>query len=283
MESLVDRARTELRLLYFGPSAVARNFRLLLVAIDLAFLGFFIVTTFVRDAPWVAKADLMIACVVGIDFVVRWWLHDRKLRYFRQVSTWADIAVISALLLPSVVENLLFLRVLRLVRLLRVYHVLEDLRELSEGFRRHEEVIEAVINLIVFIFVMSAVVFVLQVSHNPGISNYIDALYFTVSTLTTTGFGDVVMYDPAGRLLAVAIMLFGVALFIRLVRAIFRPEKRRSDCPQCGLDEHDFDAAHCKRCGHEITINPVPMPAEDASSEPGSLLAKGKTRHPEAG
>jgi voltage-gated potassium channel len=249
------RLRTQLRLLYFGPSTGSRNFRFILVAADVLLLAYFIATTFMREAPPIRGADLAIAAFIAADFAIRLWLHERKLRYFQRLSTWGDIAVIVALLVPALVENLLFLRVLRLLRLLRVYHALDDLRDLSNGFRRHEEVIDAVINLIVFIFVMSAVVFVLQVSHNPGINNYVDALYFTVSALTTTGFGDIVMYDPAGKLLAVAIMVFGVALFIRLVRFIFRPEKRRSDCPQCGLDEHDFDAAHCKRCGHEITIN----------------------------
>ena len=281
METVVDRVKTQLRLLYFGPSAVARNFRLVLVATDVLFLAYFIATTFMREAAWIAKANVLIAVVIGVDFIVRLWLHERKLRYFRQLSTWADVAVMGALLLPALVENLLFLRVLRLLRLLRAYHVLEDLRDLSITFRRHEEVIEAVINLIVFIFVMSAIVFVLQVGHNHGINNYVDALYFTVSTLTTTGFGDIVMGDPAGRLLAVAIMVLGVALFIRLVRAILRPEKRHSDCPQCGLDEHDFDAAHCKRCGHEITINSVPLPAEDADA-PANLPATKQARHVKA-
>jgi voltage-gated potassium channel len=32
-----------------------------------------------------------------------------------------------------------------------------------------------------------------------------------VTTLTTTGFGDITMEDPAGRLLAVLIMIFGVS------------------------------------------------------------------------
>jgi voltage-gated potassium channel len=264
----LDRLRTELRLLYFGPKPVSRNFRLVLLGADVLLLGFFIATTFMRDEPWRVQVDLAIAVLIGTDFLARLWVHDRKLRYFRQPSTWADIAVIAALLLPALVENLLFLRALRLMRLLRAYHVLDDLRELSGYFRRHEEVIEAIINLVIFIFVMSAIVFVLQVSHNPGINNYVDALYFTVSTLTTTGFGDIVMNDPAGRVLAVFIMVVGVALFIRLVRAIFRPETRHHVCPQCGLEKHDMEAAHCMRCGHEIVLKPAECsPANGAEPE----------------
>jgi Ion channel len=82
----------------------------------------------------------------------------------------------------------------------------------------------------------------------------IDALYFTVTTLTTTGFGDITMEDPAGRLLAVLIMIFGVSLFIRLAQTLFRPTKVHFECPDCGLTRHDADAVHCKHCGKVIHI-----------------------------
>jgi voltage-gated potassium channel len=81
-----------------------------------------------------------------------------------------------------------------------------------------------------------------------------DALYFTVTTLTTTGFGDVILVGSQGRILAVVVMIVGVALFIRLVQTIFRPTKVRYECPQCGLTRHDLDAVHCKHCGHELHI-----------------------------
>jgi voltage-gated potassium channel len=115
-------------------------------------------------------------------------------------------------------------------------------------------VIFSALNLLAFIFVVTAFVFVLQQNDNPSINNYIDALYFTVTTLTTTGFGDVILVGPKGRLLAVVIMIVGVALFLRLIQTIFRPHKVRYECPQCGLTRHDLDAVHCKHCGHELHI-----------------------------
>lgn len=267
----MEQLRTDLRLLYFGPERRSRMFRLFLLLIDLGLLAFFVLTTFSPLTPALQAADLMCAAVIGLDFLARLWVHDRKLRYFRQASTWADILVIIALLLPALVGNLLFLRVLRLVRLLHAYRAFDDLREMSGFFRRHDDAIEAVINLVVFIFIMSAIVYIFQVNNNPGINNFLDALYFTVSTLTTTGFGDIVMRDASGRILAVAIMVFGVALFIRLARAIIRPDKRRYVCQQCGLDEHDRDAAHCKRCGLEITLASADDPkAGDAPSSKAS-------------
>ena len=75
-----------------------------------------------------------------------------------------------------------------------------------------------------------------------------------MTTLTTTGFGDIILTGTEGRLLSVAIMIIGVALFLRLARSIFRPDKVAYTCPDCGLNRHDPDAIHCKHCGRMIKI-----------------------------
>jgi voltage-gated potassium channel len=137
---------------------------------------------------------------------------------------------------------------------MRSYVVLRQLRSHSRFFAKNEEVIYSAINLFVFIFIVTAAVFVLQVEVNDSINNYIDALYFTIATLTTTGFGDIILVGSTGRLLAVIIMIVGVALFIRLVQTIFMPNKVRHECLDCGLTKHDRDAVHCKHCGRQLHI-----------------------------
>ncbi|MFO1059921.1 MAG: ion channel [Dongiaceae bacterium] len=97
-------------------------------------------------------------------------------------------------------------------------------------------------SLAIFVFVVTAVVFVVEHGRNPTINNYFDTLYFTVTTLTTTGFGDITMTDTPGRILAVVIMVCGVSLFLRLIQTIFRPPKVSFPCPDCGLRRHEPDA-----------------------------------------
>ena len=143
---------------------------------------------------------------------------------------------------------------LRALRLLRSYHVLGLLRRRSAFVRANEELIVSLLNFVVFIFFVTAVVYVSQHRINPEIHDYVDALYFTVTTLTKTGFGDVTLVGDYGRLLSVLIMVFGVSLFIRLAQTIFRPAKVRFRCPECGLLRHEPDAVHCKHCGHVIDI-----------------------------
>lgn len=220
----------------------------------MALLAYFIVGSFYHHQPWRSATDVTIAVFLMLEWLIRLWVYDLRLKLFQQISTWTDVLVIVSLLAPILNSSLLFLRVLRFMRLFHSHHVSADLRERSDFFRRNEEVIDAAINLIIFIFVMSAIVHALQVRTNPGINQFVDALYFTVSTLTTTGFGDIVMRDVPGRLLAVAIMIFGLGLFLRLLQAVFRPATVRQPCPDCGLTRHDADAVHCKHCGRVMNI-----------------------------
>jgi voltage-gated potassium channel len=132
----------------------------------------------------------------------------------------ADSVVILSLLLAAFAENLAFLRIVRALRLLRSYHLLRDLRAQSPWFRLHEDIIQRTVNLGVFMFIVTSVVYVTQHAFNPKIASYVDALYFTIITLTTTGFGDITLIGTGGRLLAVVIMFVCVGLFLRLLQAI---------------------------------------------------------------
>jgi voltage-gated potassium channel len=101
---------------------------------------------------------------------------------------------------------------------------------------------------------MTGLIFATQHLVNDQIRNYADALYFTVTALTTTGFGDITLQGTSGRLLSVLVMIVGVTLFLRLVQVMLRPNKVRYKCPECGLLLHDIDAVHCKHCGETLKI-----------------------------
>lgn len=249
-----QRMKSSLISLYHGASLKSKIFRRALLSFDIAAILFFIAISVLEENPVFRTIEYGIAAVILLDFLARFWIAPNRANYFMQLTTWADMIVFVSLLAPVFFENLLFLRILRTLRLLRSYHILKDLRARYPYFKEHEELIQSIINLSVFIFVVAALVYVLQVRINPQITNYIDALYFTVTTLTTTGFGDITLQGSSGRLLAVLIMVVGVALFLRLIQTIFQPTKVHYPCPQCGLKRHDPDAVHCKHCGHILHI-----------------------------
>jgi len=249
------RLHRSVRLLYTGRSRRAAMFRYGLVAFDISTIIYFLLTVAAQRQHLLMSVNLAIGALIFLDFVARFWIAEDRRKMLRRAYTIADLIVIASLVLaPLLTENLAVLRVLRGLRLIHSYHLLHDLRRDLNFFRTHEDAILAAVNLFVFVFVTTSVVYVLRFQDEASIANYIDALYFTVATLTTTGVGDITLTTPGGKVLSVFIMVFGVALFLRLARAIFQPAKIKYRCHECGLNRHEPDAVHCKHCGEPVKI-----------------------------
>lgn len=246
--------RARLHALYYGDDRHARRFRYGLVLFDIATIALFIASSFAGDAAWIIPVDFAVGILLVIETGMRLMAAPRWRPQLFSIATAADLVVIVSLLAPAFVENLGFLRIARALRVLRSYHLLRDLRQDSAWFRLNEDVIQRTVNLFVFIFIVTSVVYVTQHGSNPHIETYMDALYFTMTTLTTTGFGDITLQGNIGRFMAIVIMVVGVSLFLRLLQAVFRPHKVRFECIDCGLLVHDADAVHCKHCGRVLRI-----------------------------
>jgi voltage-gated potassium channel len=239
--------------LYNGGNDSAHRFRYGLLAFDVLTISFLILSSFVR---WQGTelVDVIIGVLLALDLAARFWISEHKRKFFTNFYGIADLAVILSLLAPILGEGLAFLRILRIVRLLRSYQLLRRLKQDFAWFERNEQTAFAALNLAVFLFIMTAVIFETQRYSNSKIANYADALYFTVTALTTTGFGDIVLEGTLGRMLSVMTMIFGVSFFLRLVQVMLRPQKVLHKCTRCGLKRHDYDAVHCKACGEFISI-----------------------------
>lgn len=239
---------------YEGDTGRAHRFRYGLFVFDIATILFIITTSFLPPNRVVEAIDVVVGVIIAADLGARLFISPRRLRDLLHPATWADLITIASFLAPIAREGAGFLRILRTLRLIHTKPFRARLKKDSPFFCDNEDVIVAVANLLVFIFVMTGLVYATQHATNPAIRNYADALYFTVTALTTTGFGDITLPGTTGRMISVVIMIFGVTLFLRLAQVLFRPNKIRFPCPTCGLQRHEPDAVHCKACGQVLNI-----------------------------
>jgi len=250
--SVVAGLRDRLRKLYHGRTPAAFRFQLAAVIIDLAIIAFFVATPVLQDKPSFLWLDYTVAALVAADLIARLLASNDMLRLMKQPTSWVDIFILLTLLMPTAFANLAFLRILRLWSLSRSGSLWRHFE--MRSLRPWRVASHAVINLLTFLFVITGFVYTFFFRTGAGLENYIDALYFTVATVTTTGFGDIVLPGIAGKLTAIVTMIIGISLFVRLATAIFRPAKVFFPCPQCGLQRHEPDAVHCKACGHLLNI-----------------------------
>jgi voltage-gated potassium channel len=148
------------------------------------------------DALVVVTIGLWI--VFAIDFAVRIWLADARLAYVRR--HWFDIP-------------LLVLPVLRPLRALRVVIALERVgRRTSMSFRGSATVfIACAVPLVVFIAAL-AELDAERGDSGANITSFGDSIWWACTTITTVGYGDRFPVTVEGRLVAIGLMLSGIAL-----------------------------------------------------------------------
>ncbi|TCO41013.1 voltage-gated potassium channel [Kribbella antiqua] len=152
------------------------------------------------------SADLSRACSVAnvtiwamfaIDYVVRLGLATSKPRFVR-----AHIGDLLVLALP----------LLRPLRALRVVTAIARIDRASASLR--VQILSYVIGAVVLLALVAAVA-VLDAergSAGANITSFSDALWWAAATITTVGYGDTFPTTAEGRLVAVALMIAGIAL-----------------------------------------------------------------------
>ncbi len=154
--------------------------------------------------------------VVKVSAWVRWrYRLQSRLAWALSPLPIIDFLSILPLFVPS--DDLSLFRVLRLLRLLRLYRIFlyhDPLEKLGKAFRANS-LLYGVASFMVgtTIFFGAVSFYVVEGRGNANVQSPFDAIWWTVVTLTTVGYGDTVPSTMVGRIVAMALMLSGVVLF----------------------------------------------------------------------
>lgn len=169
--------------------------------------------------------ELGSTALFGLEYAARLWVcvEQRRfaspfwgrLRYALQPLPLLDLIVVVTFWLPV---DLRFLRISRMVRLLKVLgldHFEESLHAIADGLRRRKALMVVSVTLmLVCIYVSSSLVYQAEHRAQPALFTSIPATFWwSMETLTTVGYGDMVPVTPAGKLFAGLISLFGIGIF----------------------------------------------------------------------
>jgi voltage-gated potassium channel len=173
-----------------------------LAAVALLFLGLYSVQILLepRAATAAAITDAMhvLYFVFVADYLARLYLADPRAKWF--VRHLFDLAIVA---LP-------FLRPLRLLSLAVVVEVLQ--RAVGDTIRGRV-IMYTVFGAVVMIYAASLAMLDVE-RHATGahIGTFGDALWWSITTVTTVGYGDYTPVTGEGRIVAVALMIGGVTL-----------------------------------------------------------------------
>jgi voltage-gated potassium channel len=247
------RLRSRVRALYFGHTQSAVRFQGVLLVLDLLIIGFFIGSQFIAEQPWFWIVDLSIAAFLVLDLGARLFAFGTLRRWLKFPTTWVDLVVLATLALPTVLYNWGFLRILRLWTLVNSERFWNVLARGKWDDTYVEDIAKALTTLTVFVFIAAGLTQALFLRQHPQLNNFIDAMYFVVTSLTTTGYGDITLASSFGRLFTMGLMLVGISLFFTIAQKVFAPQQKIQRCLKCGLDRHGLGANYCCNCGEQLT------------------------------
>ncbi len=254
----MSRTNSFLRELYFSRSPATAPFRYGLLFLDLLAILSFVLATLLRHgqlpteySSYLLHFERIIGLLLLLDLVTRLWFSGSKLRFLKRFSILIDGITVLTLLTPGILA-LGFLRILRVFDMMRSIIAHGHIQYSYIDSSKADIVFSRSVHLVVFVIVVTEVVFSIQVDVNKQISSYTDALYFTMMTLTTTGFGDITLVGKGGRWLTIVLLVLGVSLFLRLIKALWSVPQLPDKCSKCGFDRHDLEASYCSRCGTAI-------------------------------
>ena len=156
-------------------------------------------------------------------------------------------------------QSLLVIRALRLLRVFRVLklaHFVGEARMLKAALRASLHKIVVFLGVVLtLVVIIGAFMYLLEGSEN-GFDNIPLAIYWTIVTMTTVGYGDIAPMTVAGKVLASGVMLLGYAIIavptgivtVELASAV-QHSLRTDACPDCGAEGHASDAVYCRYCG----------------------------------
>lgn len=105
-------------------------------------------------------------------------------------------------------------RVVRLVRLIKISRYMRGLRVITRVFaKRRQEIVAAFMVLALLAVASSVLMYQAEHAAQPEVfDSVLTGLYWAVTTMTTTGYGDIVPVTTAGRLIGIATMVVSIGV-----------------------------------------------------------------------
>lgn len=200
----------------------------------------------------------LILIVFTIEYGLRFWSAENKLRYVFNPYSLIDLVAILPFLFTALDTR--FIRIFRWFRILRLIRFFEGKTVFGYVTRQDSAIFARILfTIFTIIFIYSGLIYQVEHPNNPEkFATFLDAIYFSVATMTTVGFGDITPVSELGRLLTVLMILTGIALIPwqlgDLIKQLVKTANQvETLCSNCGWETHDRDARYCKICGWPLS------------------------------
>jgi voltage-gated potassium channel len=171
-------------------------------------------------------ADLLICIVFAIDFIQRAKASESKSRFiisnfFEILAMVPAVALYALGTIPTIAVALRSFRLIRVVRVILLVARMRRVFSKSSRFAQRSNLL-ALLGVTVGIIFAGAFAALLLDSgaENAQITNFSDAVWWSISTVTTVGYGDIVPKSIGGRIMGMGLMVVGIGVMAAFISEV---------------------------------------------------------------
>ena len=202
-----------------------------------------------------------------IEYFFRIYAVNRPLKYIFSFMGIVDLLAIIPTYLIFIFPAVHWMSVIRAIRLIRIFRIFKLSRYLRGAHTMQialrssrPKIIVFLLSIMLLVIILGTLMYIIESSvRTNGFENIPNSIYWSIITLTTVGYGNIVPMTIFGKIVASFIMILGygiIAVPTGIVTAEFsrkRKEKVNTQvCPDCTAEGHEMEAKFCNKCGAEL-------------------------------
>ncbi len=197
--------------------------------------------------------EWFLTIVFTIEYFLRLYVSKKPWTYMTSFFGLVDLLATLPTYLSLFLPGTQFLMVVRVLRLLRVFRVLKLVRfitaasVLGNALKQSRHKIYIFLGVIIsIVLILGTCMYIVEGEHS-GFASIPQSMYWTIVTMTTVGYGDIVPVTTLGKFVASVMMLIGYAI-IAVPTGIVSAELSESY-------RHGPKTIPCKRCHESLNSN----------------------------
>lgn len=160
----------------------------------------------IQNNIYLLSIDISIWLVFVIDYFVKMYHSENKLNYILNNKLDA-LAMIPVPLLGIFYTN----NIIAFLRVFRILSFIDEIRDNFKVFSKHRGLIYAIYILTIVITASSFAIYFLE--NGTTVKSIGDAFYWSITTASTCGYGDISPKTGLGKIVAVTLMMAGISVF----------------------------------------------------------------------
>jgi voltage-gated potassium channel len=199
--------------------------------------------------------EWVMTLVFTVEYLLRLYVSREIKRYALSFFGFIDLLSVLPAYVSLFFPGVHYLMVIRILRLLRVFRILKLVRYISATTHLQKALVASRFKIYIFLGFIGALVLIMGTlmyiveggAQSGGFHSIPQSMYWTIVTMTTVGYGDIVPVTTLGKLIASFMMLIGYAI-IAVPTGIISAELQDATAASKSEDKVSGDKV-CSHCG----------------------------------